>query len=246
MVWILLVIALLVGGALLLQWFLSAEPREILQALRWSGLIIAVILAIVLLVTRQFRFLYTVAIFLIPWLLRARALRNRMKSARGPSSGQTSEVHTRFVVMQLDHDSGEMDGTVREGRFAGKRLSELALSDVVLLYREALAADQTSAQVLQAYLERMHGEAWRAASQSGAGAGPGAGAEERAGAGKSAGGPMSRAEARAVLGVGPDASAEEIKRAHRRLMKQYHPDHGGSDYLAAKINEAKEVLLRED
>jgi DnaJ domain len=240
MVWVLLVVTLLVGGAFMLQWFLNAEPREILRALRWSGLIVAVVLAIVLLVTRQFQLIYTVAIFLVPWLLRVRALRNRMKSARGPAAGQASEVHTRFVVMQLDHDSGDMDGTVREGPFAGKRLSALALKDVVSIYRLALAADQTSAQVLQAYLERMHGDAWRAGSQSEGGA-----EEETAGAGKAGGGPMSRAEARAVLGVGPDATADEIKQAHRRLMKQYHPDHGGSDYLAAKINEAKEVLLGE-
>jgi hypothetical protein len=239
MVWFLLVVAVLVGGAFLLQWFLSAEPREILRALRWSGLIIAVVLAVVLLVTRQFQFIYTIAIFLVPWLLRARALRNRMKGARGPATGQTSEVRTRFVNMQLDHDSGHMDGAVREGPFAGKRLSELALEDVVTVYRTASAADQASAQVLLAYLERMHGDAWRARSESGAGA------DEAAGAGKAAGGPMSRAEARAVLGVGPHATAEEIKHAHRRLMKQYHPDHGGSDYLAAKINEAKEVLLGE-
>jgi hypothetical protein len=242
MVWVLLVVTVLVGGAFLLQWFLHAEPREILRALRWSGLIIAVILAIVLLLTRQFQLIYTVAIFLLPWLLRARALRHRMKSARGPSAGQTSEVHTRFVVMQLDHDSGEMDGTVREGPFAGKRLSELALGDVVSLYHLAAAADPTSAQVLQAYLERMHGDAWHAGSQSEAGAG---GKGSAGDAGKPSGGPMTRAEACAVLGVGAGASADEIKRAHRRLMKQYHPDHGGSDYLAAKINEAKEVLLGE-
>ena len=239
MVWVLLVVAVLFGGAFLLQWFLNAEPREILRALRWTGLVIAVVLAIVLLLTRQLQLIYTLAIFLIPWLLRVRALRNRMKSARGPATGQTSEVHTRFVVMQLDHDSGHMDGAVREGPFAGKRLSELAFADVVLLYRSASAADPASAQVLLAYLERMHGEAWDARS------GSKAGAEGASGPGNASAGAMDRAEARSVLGVGPNATADEIKHAHRRLMKQYHPDHGGSDYLAAKINQAKEVLLGE-
>jgi hypothetical protein len=239
MVRVLLVVVALVGVGLILHWFLRAEPRQILRALRWGGLAVAVVIAIVLLVTRQFQLLYFLAIFLVPWIMRARALRNRMKSARGPTEGQASEVRTRFVVMQLDHDSGEMDGTVREGPFAGKRLSALTFEQVVGLYRAARAADQASAQVLQAYLERMHGEAWRAQPDEGPGEGAG-----QAGSGyKSAGGPLSHSEARAILGVGPEATDDEIKRAHRRLMKQFHPDHGGSDYLAARINEAKEVLL---
>lgn len=235
MVRVFMVVLALAGAGLLLHWFLRAEPRQILRALRWGGVALAVIIAIVLLATRQFQFLYGLAIFLLPWIIRARALRNRMKSARGPTAGQASEVRTRFVVMQLDHDSGHMDGDVREGPFAGKRLSQLTLDEVVALYRTAFAADQASAQVLQAYLERMHGDAWRAS--------PDEGAEKAAGAGKTTGGPISLSDARAILGVGPDATQDEIKQAHRRLMKQFHPDHGGSDYLAAQINEAKEVLL---
>lgn len=235
MVRVFMVVLALAGAGLLLHWFLRAEPRQILRALRWGGLALAVIVAIVLLATRQFQFLYGLAIFLVPWIIRARALRNRMKSARGPTAGQASEVRTRFIVMQLDHDSGHMDGAVQEGPFAGKRLSQLTLDEVAALYRAAFTADQASAQVLQAYLERMHGDAWRAPADEGA--------EKAAGAGKTTGGPISLGDARAILGVGPDATQDEIKQAHRRLMKQFHPDHGGSDYLAAQINEAKEVLL---
>jgi curved DNA-binding protein CbpA len=54
---------------------------------------------------------------------------------------------------------------------------------------------------------------------------------------------MSRAEALKVLGLQDGASADDVRAAHRRLMLQNHPDKGGTDYIAAKINEAKDVLL---
>jgi DnaJ domain len=57
------------------------------------------------------------------------------------------------------------------------------------------------------------------------------------------GGRMSLQEAYALLGLAPGASAEEIKRAHRRLMKDAHPDAGGSHARAARLNAAKERLL---
>jgi DnaJ-class molecular chaperone len=46
-----------------------------------------------------------------------------------------------------------------------------------------------------------------------------------------------------MLGVGANADADEIKKAHRSLMQKYHPDKGGSDQLAARINQAKDILL---
>jgi DnaJ domain len=239
---ILLIVLVIVGIGLGVQWFIRAEPRQVLRSLRWIGLAVVVIAAAVLVATRQFQLFYGLAILLIPWLLRSRALWNRMKTAHGPRPGQASEVQTRFVVMQLNHDSGVMDGVVQEGPFAGRPLSALALDDVIALYRAAAAEDEASAQVLLAYLERMHGDAWRDRAGAEAGAGGGAGTSGR---GAPGGGPMGAAEACAILGVGAAATAEEIKQAHRRLMKQFHPDHGGSDYLAARINEAKEVLLGE-
>lgn len=243
MVWIVLIVFALIGLGLLIHWFVRTEPRQVLKTLRWAGLALAVIVGVILIATKQFQLIYALAIFLLPWLLRVRAFRNRMKSARGPTPGQASEVRTRFVVMQLDHDTGHMDGVVQEGPFAGRMLSDLSLDDAVDLFRQAVAEDEASAQVLQAYLERMHGEDWRARA-GGAGGGAGAGAGTAGGGSAGPGpGPIGVEEARAILGVGPGASDDEIKRAHRSLMKQFHPDHGGSDYLAARINEAKEVLL---
>lgn len=233
MPWLLLTLAAIIGGALLLRWFVQAEPRAVLRALRWIGIGLAGVFLLAMLVTGRFHFLFAALAFLIPWLTRFRRMRTAFKAARGPQQGQTSEVRTRFVIMQLNHDTGEMDGLVQEGGHAGQQLSDLGLEAVIAVYREALAADEQSAQVLQAYLDRMHDASWRdrmgGASDAGGAPGPV--------------GPMSYGEALDILGLSPNPSEQDIKSAHRQLMQKFHPDRGGSDYLAARINEAKEVLL---
>jgi hypothetical protein len=152
------------------------------------------------------------------------------------SQGQTSHVQTERLEMELDHDTGYMDGKCLTGRFEGRRLSSLTEREAIELYNEFTVDGLKEASLMEAYLD-WRVEDWRDR------------AEERAqsaggGRAKSRGGRMSADEARAVLEVGPNATEEDIRQAHRRLMKKMHPDHGGSTYLAARINEAKEVLLR--
>ncbi|HUO87814.1 MAG TPA: DnaJ domain-containing protein [Rhizomicrobium sp.] len=147
---------------------------------------------------------------------------------RAPTGGQASGVRTAWLDMELDHDSGEMRGTVLKGAHAGKRLDQLDRADLLNLLAEA--ADPDSRRLLEAYLDRTLGPDWRKDSQE----------SESPSRGKTG---MSRAEALKVLGLQDGASEEDIRAAHRRLMMQNHPDRGGSDYLASKINEAKDVLL---
>ena len=152
--------------------------------------------------------------------------------ASGTGPAGASAIRTRFLAMRLDHATGAMDGEVLEGPFVGRRLRDLGLDQLLRmleLYRES---DAQSAAVLEAFLDREHGPDWRSRD-------PGPGTRRPAGAA-----PMNEDEALAILGLDAGADATAVRDAHRRLMQRLHPDRGGSGYLAAKINEAKQVLLR--
>lgn len=155
----------------------------------------------------------------------------------GPApQGSTSQVDTEWLAMTLDHASGGLDGTVRKGRHAGRRLGELTREQVIEVLQDCQGQDAQSVTLLETYLDRIHGMEWRNAApgqdESASGAAPPSGSSG-----------MTREEALSVLGLKPGASDTEIKDAHRRLMLKLHPDHGGSDYLAAKLNQAKDFLL---
>lgn len=154
--------------------------------------------------------------------------------ASTPDPGGQSEVTTRFLRMTLDHASGVMSGVVQTGHFAGRLLSDLADQDLQALWREC-QIDQESVAVLEAYLDRQGDPDWRERFRQ-AEAADAAGTASRNKI-------MDRAEAYEVLGLSPDATQEQIREAYRRLMQRLHPDHGGSAYLAARLNQARRVLL---
>ena len=145
---------------------------------------------------------------------------------------------TAFLRMTLDHDTGGWREPCCAGRFAGMRLEELGPADCLALLRECRAEDEEGARGCSKPISTgsapIGATSWPA---SGAGGAEGAPAPGRAG------GDMTVEEAYAILGLAPGADAEAIKEAHRRLMVKLHPDHGGSDYLATKINRARDVLL---
>ncbi len=157
----------------------------------------------------------------------------RLRTARRKTPGRRSSVRTAALEMELDHDSGMMEGLVLVGTHEGKTLSELDLVDLLELHDE-LASDADSIRLLEAYLDGRF-SVWRENAHANAGDGlgepPGSGA-------------MTKQEAYEILGLEPGAAAADIHKAHRRLMQRVHPDLGGSSFLAARINEAKEVLLR--
>lgn len=242
MVWL----ALGLGTLLLLLWllrlFASARVETVRKAGLWTAGLLGGGLLLVLLATgRGAQMLWTL-VFLAPLGWRAmqswRAAHRfgRRGGEGGPAGGgggAETAVETATLSMRLDHATGRMSGRVRRGVLAGRELAELGLAELLALLMDCRAADAESVPLLEAWLDRVAPD-WREA-------GPGPGGA--AGGGGPAGGPMGRAEALEVLGLAEGASAEEIRAAHRRLMRAAHPDHGGSDWLAARINQARDVLL---
>lgn len=218
----------------LLWLFITASPKSLAKVLRYASATILFGLAIFFFVTERIG----AAVFLasMAWGLFTGGhiwpggWPYYSFPGRGskPSGGQSTRVATDWIEIELDHDTGAMSGRVLKGASAGKALSALSKTELMALYREATADDET-VRLLESYFDRIFGSDWRNT--------------ERQEQPRSRSSAMSRAEALKVLGLEEGASEEEIRAAHRKLMMQNHPDRGGSDYLASKINEAKDVLL---
>jgi DnaJ-domain-containing protein 1 len=147
------------------------------------------------------------------------------------SAGQTSQVRSQFLEMMLDHDTGQLAGRFIAGPHAGQPLDAFDLPQLAAMIPNF---DAESVALLESYLDRRF-PAWRENAQRNT-----AGGQRR----PAASGKMTEEEAYQILGLQPGASRDEIGRAHRALMKKLHPDQGGSTYLAARVNEAKDTLLR--
>ncbi len=236
MVYFILGVLLLVLLLLVVRAFVSADPAKLagyfrVGLLSFGAALASLVLIMLALSGRLVPVLVGIG-GLLPFLLRNRALWQRWRGAGGPRRAQASEVETDYLRMRLDHDTGDMSGMVRRGPFQGRRLDELRRDELIALWRDCRAEDEAGASLLEAYLDRLMPD-WREATQGTAGSGGTARAADA----------MTREEAYAVLGLEPGAGETEIREAHRRLMMKLHPDQGGSTYLAAKLNRAREVLL---
>ena len=241
MPYLVLGLAVFVGLVLLGMALAKGKPATLFKVVRWLLAILGVAVLIYLLYARQFTWVWAALFFLLPALMRRRAFARMAKNWRGPTPGQKSEIETRYFRMSLEHDTGAMVGTVIDGAFRGRELEALGFEEQLTLLAECRSGDEPSARLLEAYLDRVHGASWRAQDAGADGARDGASSGAGGGAARGA---MDRDEAYKVLGLRPGASEEDIKGAHRKLMTKIHPDHGGSTYLAAKINQAKDVLLK--
>lgn len=227
--------ALLVALILAARLLIKADPQKLAGALRKAGGVAILGLAGFLILRGAIAVAIPLAVFGFAMLRRGAGFGGGAFGPAGKSPGQKSRIRTDRLEMELDHDSGHMDGECVTGRFAGRPLSSLSDQEAMELLAELHQENAPEAAVMEAYLD------WRMPGWRGEDADETAGAETGQARGRSSG--MTAEEAYAVLGVARDASEAEIRQAHRKLMLKMHPDQGGSTYLAARINEAKEVLL---
>ena len=232
-------------SSVLLRGFVRANPAALARMVRKGGGTVALLMAVLLILRGEFN-LALLAAGAGLWLLNAGS--GLAASTFGSTSApwrrtepprqRASGVRSRTLDVAVDPATGRISGRFRAGPFAGWMLDALSQAQAIEGYRWCLAADPTEAGLLEPYLDRRF-PGWRDAAHVAGDAG-------RAEAGRRPPGPVRMAdhEAYHVLGLAEGASREEVARAHRRLMKTHHPDHGGSTAMAARVNEAKDVLMR--
>lgn len=225
-------VLLLVGLLAVAHWFVNANARVLVRVLVVLAVVLAAGGGIFLALTGRLLPVVAVVVALLPFIMRWLAQYRRARAYAGPKPGQGSTIETPTLRVRLDHESGEVTGEVRKGCFAGRRFEDLGPGELVILLSECRTDDAQAAAILEAFLDRSH-PGWRDGAAQG----------EGVASGSSPPGGMSRAEAYAVLGLEPGADAATIRKAHRTLIQKLHPDQGGSTYLAAKINRAKDILL---
>jgi len=243
------IMATLIAGAVavillysLLQMFRAANPVVLARAVKIGGGVLALAVAAFTGLRGELAVAIPIGIFgagLLGWSPFGSSGFNPFNGLTGlfggagahRAPGQTSRVRSQFIDMTLDHESGDLSGQFVAGPHAGRSLRDFDLSQLTAMVS---GFDAESVALLESYLDRRF-PAWRQNAQADAAGGQGRAA---------ASGKMTNEEAYQILGLQPGAGRDEIGRAHRTLMKKLHPDQGGSTYLAARVNEAKDTLLR--
>ncbi|MEH6478275.1 MAG: DnaJ domain-containing protein [Sneathiella sp.] len=226
-----LLLALIIGGNALA----TARPEKIVKAIRIAAMISLGGGALFFGLTGRIQ-LASGLVFLALFFFRNKPF----FSSSSPSDGQTSDVKTNWLHAQLDHDSGDMDALILKGEFDGKRLSHLSRDELQTLHGE-LYRDAQSVSILETYILRNFPDDDMGSEDQNTDQGQGQRQNQRSNPSG-----LSVAEAYEILELKPGATLPEIKNAHRRLIKKFHPDHDGSAYMAAKINLAKDILMKSE
>ena len=236
MIYLVFGLALLAAFLLIGRALTRVPAAQIAQHARLGGLVVLMGLAGLLMLTGRFGAMSNV------FALANYALRNNSMFRGRPDgfddidrAGRSGgpQITTRYLHMTLDPGSGSVDGTFTTGPWKGRALRDCSQDELVTALN-AVSDDAESVKLLEAYLDRTFA-GWREDHDQRANGG---------GTGTANAGGMAENEAYEILGLEPGADAQAVRAAHRRLMASVHPDRGGSTYLAAKINLAKEVLLK--
>lgn len=165
----------------------------------------------------------------LPLLLRVFPMLAHLRNKGAPATGQNSTVETALLRMDMDHDSGKLQGEILKGTFKGWHLRDMDRQQLQQFFAYCSSEDADSLQLLDSYLQQQFpGQKFCSEEQQSTPEGSHA---------------MGRSDALAILGLSGEATEEDIIAAHRKLIQKLHPDRGGNDYLAAQINQAKDLLL---
>lgn len=215
--------------------FLRADPRRMAGALRFAGVLAGLIAGVALTLAGKAIIGIPLIVLCLPFLRRRTlgegAPRSGRQKAQASYSGSAS---SGYLDLERDERTGVVSARVRAGRFAGMTLDALRREELFALAQELQANDPRALRLVEPYLDR-RAPGWREHLQGNGHA------RRRDPAGKGA---MTEQEAYQILGLDARAGPDEIRRAHRALMKKVHPDQGGSNHLASRVNQAKDLLMR--
>lgn len=235
---VMLIAVLLVWGIYL---FLQRAPKYGPGLLVRLGLFIAFIALIIMALTGRLHWVLGILAGLLPLAKRLLPLfLLKFLPATGwgqagpqqPTTGQQSNVETPTLRMILEHDTGDMDGEVVEGPHQGSRLSTMTIEQLGEFHTHCQLHDTEGLRLLESYLHRHREDEWQAWYSS-----------QQHYSDNTGNAAMSFREALEILELEPDPTEAEIQQAHKRMMAKFHPDRGGSHYMAVKINQAKDLLL---
>ncbi len=217
---------LLLGVMWFMSWYGKAGNAERNKALK-TGLLYFVAIALLLLViSGRIPVLFAAISAAIPFLHRLLAYRGLIGAAgrfAGKRFGPT-KLTTKWLIIEYDMGRRSLDASIILGQFEGQKFSTLSESELNSLLAE-VHDDFQSRTAVNAYIMMRSGSASQNTAQE-----------------NHSNGKMSVSQAYEVLGLEANASKDDIKQAHKRLMQKLHPDRGGSSYLATQINQAKDVL----
>ena len=233
-----IVLIVVLGGLWVLRKLAYAPPAVVARRVKQFGGSATLAVAVFLLMRGRWEIAIGVGgvgLWLLGFAQPPQWAKNFRMPGAGPGAANVSKVRSAMIAMELDHDTGSIEGSVLAGEFAGRRLADLTRDEAETLFRACIQDDPDGVRLIEAYFDRRF-PGWRDAQQAD---GERSGGRTRGGAAA-----MSEDEAYEVLGLQKGSSAEDIARAHRNLMKKLHPDLGGTTSLAARINEAKDILMR--
>lgn len=221
----LLIVALLLYLAL--RKYQALPPAQKKKWAWQSGVAIFLVLILAALLTGKMNWIGALIMGSLPFLKNAWVFFVRGLALFGWWKKMRPQARAKNAYIVLHPGAG--DGDILQGIHAGRKLSELGADELDTLLREVLKTDPPAAELLQLYLINRFGQAWQGAPLDHV----------------VTQGEMNSMEARALLGVNEGASRKDIISAHRKLIQKFHPDRGGNDYLAARINAAKDLLLKQ-